>query len=81
MKLCELFNMASALRSLVPLVALSGVALAGSKSCPSNIPLSCHNTTAVADTCCFIPAGQLLQTQFWDTNPVTGPAGNTSPPC
>ncbi|KND92212.1 Ribonuclease Trv [Tolypocladium ophioglossoides CBS 100239] len=65
--------MASVLRSLMPLVALAGMALAGPKSCPSNIPLSCHNTTEVADTCCFIPAGQLLQTQFWDTNPVTGP--------
>ncbi|KAG9231310.1 ribonuclease Trv [Amylocarpus encephaloides] len=36
--------------------------------------LSCHNTTAVADLCCFnAPGGQLLQTQFWDTSPSTGP--------
>ncbi|KAI9875205.1 MAG: ribonuclease T2-like [Pleopsidium flavum] len=42
-------------------------------SCP-NPQLSCHNTTAVQDTCCFnAPGGQLLQTQFWDTNPTTGP--------
>lgn len=68
--------MASLLRTLAPLVALlPATALAGSKSCPGNLPLSCHNNTAVEDTCCFIPAGQLLQTQFWDTQPATGPAG------
>ncbi|KAF2798235.1 ribonuclease M [Melanomma pulvis-pyrius CBS 109.77] len=44
-----------------------------SKTC-SNPQLSCQNTTAVADLCCFnAPGGQLLQTQFWDTAPVTGP--------
>ncbi|KAL6694267.1 ribonuclease T2 [Trichoderma pleuroticola] len=38
------------------------------------MPLSCHNISAVADTCRFnYPGGQLLQTQFWDTNPSTGP--------
>jgi len=43
-------------------------------ACP-NPQLSCHNTTAVQDTCCFnAPGGQLLQTQFWDTSPATGPA-------
>ncbi|KAL8725444.1 MAG: hypothetical protein Q9166_007338 [cf. Caloplaca sp. 2 TL-2023] len=32
------------------------------------------NTTTVEDTCCFnAPGGQLLLTQFWDTNPPTGP--------
>ncbi|KFY41671.1 hypothetical protein V494_02869 [Pseudogymnoascus sp. VKM F-4513 (FW-928)] len=42
-------------------------------SCP-NAQLSCHNTTAVADLCCFnAPGGQLLLTQFWDTDPSTGP--------
>jgi ribonuclease T2 len=36
--------------------------------------LSCHNTTVVENLCCFnAPGGQLLQTQFWDTNPPTGP--------
>ncbi|KAF2707331.1 ribonuclease T2 [Pleomassaria siparia CBS 279.74] len=44
-----------------------------SKTC-SNPQLSCQNTTVVADLCCFnAPGGQLLQTQFWDTDPVTGP--------
>jgi ribonuclease T2 len=43
------------------------------ESC-SNPQLSCHNTTVVQDLCCFnAPGGQLLQTQFWDTHPVTGP--------
>ncbi|KAI9843775.1 MAG: ribonuclease T2-like [Sclerophora amabilis] len=49
-------------------------ALAGdSKSC-SNTQLSCQNTTAVSDLCCFnAPGGQLLLTQFWDYDPATGP--------
>ncbi|KAJ7766628.1 ribonuclease T2-like protein, partial [Mycena metata] len=36
---------------------------------------SCTNTTAIADLCCFeAPGGLLLQTQFWDSNPATGPS-------
>jgi ribonuclease T2 len=43
------------------------------QSCPMP-ELSCHNTTVVENLCCFnAPGGQLLQTQFWDTHPVTGP--------
>ena len=43
-------------------------------SCPSSPELSCHNTTAQPNLCCFnSPGGALLQTQFWDTNPPTGP--------
>ena len=39
-----------------------------------NPVLSCHNTTAVEDLCCFeAPGGQFLLTQFWDTAPSTGP--------
>lgn len=38
-----------------------------SASCSSGGQLSCHNTSAVADLCCFnAPGGALLQTQFWD---------------
>lgn len=45
------------------------------KSCSSTTTLSCHNTTTVADTCCFnYPGGSLLQTQFWDTDPAVGPS-------
>ncbi|KAK4955562.1 Ribonuclease T2 precursor (RNase T2) [Elasticomyces elasticus] len=43
-------------------------------NCPSDLPLSCSNTTAIADTCCFeSPGGLILQTQFWDVSPATGP--------
>lgn len=49
-------------------------AYGGSPPVCSNPGLSCHNTAPVQDTCCFnYPGGQLLQTQFWDTNPPTGP--------
>jgi ribonuclease T2 len=42
------------------------------KSC-SSTELSCHNTTVQTNLCCFnAPGGQLLQTQFWDTDPATG---------
>jgi len=43
-------------------------------NCPSDSPLSCHNSTSAPDSCCFIyPGGQLLSTQFWDTSPSIGP--------
>lgn len=49
-------------------------AYGGSPPVCSNPGLSCHNTAPVQDTCCFnYPGGLLLQTQFWDTNPPTGP--------
>lgn len=45
-----------------------------SLSCSADAPLSCQNTTAYENTCCFnYPGGQILLTQFWDTNPPTGP--------
>ncbi|KAK5173196.1 Ribonuclease T2 precursor (RNase T2) [Saxophila tyrrhenica] len=50
--------------------ALSGQ----SASCSNNGPLSCHNKTEVANLCCFdYPGGSILQTQFWDVDPATGP--------
>lgn len=63
-------------RYLIVEAALAvGSAMAASKACPVDAPLSCQNTTAVADTCCFEhPGGQVLMTQFWDTAPSTGPA-------
>ncbi|KAF2208453.1 hypothetical protein CERZMDRAFT_49284 [Cercospora zeae-maydis SCOH1-5] len=37
--------------------------------------LSCQNTTVQNNLCCFnAPGGALLLTQFWDTDPVVGPA-------
>ncbi|OCL06839.1 ribonuclease T2, partial [Glonium stellatum] len=51
--------------------------LGGTPATCSNPQLSCQNTTAVSDLCCFnAPGGQLLQTQFWDTNPSTGPSNS-----
>lgn len=45
-----------------------------SQACP-NPQLSCHNNTAVENLCCFnYPGGQMLQTQFWDADPPTGPS-------
>ncbi|KAJ7633150.1 ribonuclease T2 [Roridomyces roridus] len=36
---------------------------------------SCQNTSVVENLCCFeAPGGLLLQTQFWDTSPATGPS-------
>lgn len=44
-------------------------------SCPPDIPVSCQNTTAVENSCCFnSPGGLLLLTQFWTTDPPTGPS-------
>ena len=66
------------LRSLpvysLALLSPSQSVLGGSPPTCSNPQTSCLNTTAVQDTCCFnAPGGQLLQTQFWDTAPATGP--------
>lgn len=65
------------------LLATAGLAAAG---CPRNcyvpsetssLQLSCHNTTTAPDTCCFnSPGGYLLQTQFWDYDPSSGPANS-----
>lgn len=39
-------------------------------SCPLDTPLSCSNTSAIEDSCCFeYPGGIFLQTQFWDYIP------------
>ncbi|KAF9055930.1 ribonuclease T2 [Panaeolus papilionaceus] len=46
-------------------------------SCPSSGAISCHNSSSVGNLCCFeAPGGLLLQTQFWDTNPSTGPSNS-----
>ncbi|CAD6505338.1 BgTH12-00829 [Blumeria graminis f. sp. triticale] len=67
--------------SQIPLSSLSDIAPSlgpandmTASLCPIDSPLSCHNTTAAPESCCFIyPNGQLLSTQFWDTDPVVGP--------
>ncbi|KAK7465444.1 hypothetical protein VKT23_005422 [Stygiomarasmius scandens] len=46
-----------------------------SSGCGTSGQASCHNTSTVSNLCCFeAPGGLLLQTQFWDTNPSTGPS-------
>ncbi|KAK3901090.1 hypothetical protein C8A05DRAFT_35250 [Staphylotrichum tortipilum] len=66
-----------ALRSLLlGAVAAGHLAAAASVTCSASAPLSCHNTTSY-DTCCLnYPGGHLLLTQFWDTNPATGPSNS-----
>ena len=40
----------------------------------SNRELSCQTKFYGQDRCCFnFPGGQMLQTQFWDADPVVGP--------
>lgn len=65
----------STMAALASQLLLAGGALASLQACSLNTTqLSCHNTTAIKDSCCFnSPGGLLLQTQFWDTNPATGP--------
>lgn len=60
------------------LLASSQLVAAGTlgapKSCPADGEFSCQNSTQVEDTCCFnAPGGLILLTEFWDTDPVTGP--------
>ncbi|KAJ3721865.1 ribonuclease T2 [Lentinula raphanica] len=46
-----------------------------SSGCSTNGPLSCSSNAK--GTCCFeAPGGLILQTQFWDTNPETGPTNS-----
>lgn len=60
------------------MLALAATALVTSASaqlkvCTNNSTLSCQSSSQ-APTCCYnYPGGALLQTQFWDTNPSTGP--------
>ncbi|KAI1426523.1 ribonuclease t2 [Xylaria sp. FL1777] len=61
--------------ALAEAILVVGSALASSAKCPANLPFSCSNTTVVEDLCCFnAPGGAILQTQFWDTSPSTGPS-------
>ncbi|KAG6910494.1 hypothetical protein DXG01_009913 [Tephrocybe rancida] len=48
-----------------------------SSGCSTTGTASCKNTTAASNLCCFeSPGGLLMQTQFWDTNPSTGPSNS-----
>ena len=57
---------------LFALSTLVAGVLAGPKACEADAPLSCQGDAEAS--CCFnAPGGALLLTQFWDTDPVTGP--------
>lgn len=67
----------AALKLLGTLGLLASLSIAGTlapKECPADSPLSCQDSSAAEDTCCVnSPGGLVLLTQFWDTDPVTGP--------
>ncbi|KAJ6531080.1 ribonuclease T2 [Mycena capillaripes] len=55
-------------RALMPNIA---------SGCSTTGTASCGNTSSVSNLCCFeSPGGLLLQTQFWDTSPSTGPSNS-----
>jgi len=63
------------LSSLVASTGL-GISLEPFLSCGIS-QVSCRNTTAQTDLCCFnAPGGQLLLTQFWDFSPSAGPSNS-----
>ncbi|KAG8709155.1 ribonuclease T2-like [Ceratobasidium sp. 395] len=67
----------SAAAAASPLIDLSAHTLFPRTSCSASGQTSCQNTTAQSNLCCFeAPGGQLLQTQFWDFNPSTGPSNS-----
>ena len=77
---CENFVMLTS-ATLLPLIAPGAFAATLSQlissGCSTDGPTSCHNTTAVSNTCCFeYPGGQILQTQFWDTGVEGSPANS-----
>ncbi|KIK63506.1 hypothetical protein GYMLUDRAFT_41181 [Collybiopsis luxurians FD-317 M1] len=56
---------------------LFGRDVAISSGCSTTGTASCHNTSSVSNLCCFeSPGGLILQTQFWDTDPSTGPSNS-----
>ena len=65
-----------AFTALMALSALFPAVSAFAPICPLGplAPLSCHNKPAIVNTCCTEVQGQVLQVQFWDTQPATGPA-------
>ncbi|RGP79197.1 ribonuclease trv [Fusarium longipes] len=54
--------------------ATSVVALAGTPNVYANNRRgSCYGEASVDDPCCYLSPARLLQTQVWDTRPVSGP--------
>ncbi|UPX15714.1 Ribonuclease T(2) [Ascochyta rabiei] len=56
--------------------SLVGSAVAAASACPASAPLSCQSTGTIQNTCCTEAQGQILQVQFWDSSPATGPANS-----
>ncbi|KAI5956268.1 RNY1 [Candida jiufengensis] len=55
------------------LLQITSAATVFDSSCGSDAAISCSSSSAAS--CCFeSPGGVLLQTQFWDYNPATGPS-------
>lgn len=72
-----MFFLLKSILASTTLALISPTALAGHSEYCLDFPLSCTNTTVVPNLCCFnYPGGELLQTQFWDTDPATGPANH-----
>ncbi|KAG8168967.1 hypothetical protein KVR01_001716 [Diaporthe batatas] len=61
-----------------PLVtANTGASIFNTRATCSGSVKSCSTAASSADACCVNkPGGQFLQTQFWDTDPVTGPSNS-----
>ncbi|KAL5585218.1 hypothetical protein FOVSG1_014607 [Fusarium oxysporum f. sp. vasinfectum] len=63
------FQILSVITAATSVVALAGTpnVYAGSRRG------SCYDDAAADDTCCYSSPARLIQTQVWDTRPVTGP--------
>ncbi|KAJ5259222.1 Ribonuclease T2 [Penicillium angulare] len=62
-----------AISQMLTMAAIATGAVAQLKTCSNNGTFSCQSSSK-SPTCCFnYPGGALLQTQFWDTDPATGP--------
>lgn len=61
---------------LIALGSLVGLAVAAASVCPASAPLSCQSSGTIQNTCCTEVQGQVLQVQFWDSSPATGPANS-----
>ncbi|KZO93974.1 ribonuclease T2 [Calocera viscosa TUFC12733] len=60
-----------------PFGVLEPASLFSRALCSSSLPASCQNTTQETNLCCFEAlGGSILQTQFWDTKPATGPTNS-----
>lgn len=68
--------MAPTVSFLIALGSFAGSAVAAVSACAASAPLSCQSSGSVQNTCCTEAQGQVLQVQFWDSSPATGPANS-----